>query len=36
VMLRPCVVSVNSIAVLGARVFIAPTADQRDPLARVL
>jgi len=36
VALRPCVASVNSIAVLGARVFIAPTADQRDPLARVL
>jgi acyl-CoA synthetase (NDP forming) len=36
VTLRPCVVSVNSISVLGARVFIAPTADQRDPLARVL
>jgi hypothetical protein len=34
--LRPCVASVSSIAVLGARVFIAPTADQRDPLARVL
>jgi acyl-CoA synthetase (NDP forming)/RimJ/RimL family protein N-acetyltransferase len=36
VTLRPCVASVNSISVLGARVFIAPTADQRDPLARVL
>jgi acyl-CoA synthetase (NDP forming)/RimJ/RimL family protein N-acetyltransferase len=36
VALRPCVASVNSISVLGARVFIAPTADQRDPLARVL
>lgn len=36
VTLRPCVASVNSVAVLGARVFIAPTADQRDPLARVL
>jgi acyl-CoA synthetase (NDP forming)/RimJ/RimL family protein N-acetyltransferase len=34
--LRPCVASVSSISVLGARVFIAPTADQRDPLARVL
>jgi acyl-CoA synthetase (NDP forming)/RimJ/RimL family protein N-acetyltransferase len=34
--LRPCVASASSIAVLGARVFIAPTADQRDPLARVL
>jgi acyl-CoA synthetase (NDP forming)/RimJ/RimL family protein N-acetyltransferase len=36
VILRPCVASVSSISVLGARVFIAPTADQRDPLARVL
>jgi acyl-CoA synthetase (NDP forming)/RimJ/RimL family protein N-acetyltransferase len=36
VTLRPCVASVNSISVLGARVFTAPTADQRDPLARVL
>jgi ATP-grasp domain len=36
VTLRPCVASVNSISVLGARVFIAPTADQRDPLARIL
>jgi acyl-CoA synthetase (NDP forming) len=36
VTLRPCVASVNSLSVLGARVFIAPTADQRDPLARVL
>jgi acyl-CoA synthetase (NDP forming) len=34
--LRPCVASVSSISVLGARVFITPTADQRDPLARVL
>ena len=34
--LRPCVASFNSISVLGARVFVAPTADQRDPLARVL
>jgi hypothetical protein len=30
------VASVNSISVLGARVFVAPTADQRDPLARFL
>jgi acyl-CoA synthetase (NDP forming)/RimJ/RimL family protein N-acetyltransferase len=36
VTLRPCVASVGSTAVLGARVFVAPTADQRDPLARVL
>ena len=34
--LRPCVASNSSISVLGARVFVAPTADQRDPLARVL
>jgi hypothetical protein len=30
------VASFSSISILGARVFIAPTADQRDPLARVL
>jgi len=36
VTLRPCVASVNSISVLGGRVFVAPTANQRDPLARVL
>ncbi|HKN44753.1 MAG TPA: acetate--CoA ligase family protein, partial [Propionibacteriaceae bacterium] len=36
VTLRPCVASVNSISVLGARVFITPTADQRDPLARIM
>jgi acyl-CoA synthetase (NDP forming) len=36
VTLRPCVASASSIAVLGTRVFVAPTADQRDPLARVL
>jgi acyl-CoA synthetase (NDP forming)/RimJ/RimL family protein N-acetyltransferase len=36
VTLRPCVASVSSISVLGARVFVAPTADQRDPLVRVL
>ena len=36
VTLRPCVASVSSVSVLGARVFIAPTADQRDPMARVL
>ena len=36
VTLNPCVASLNSIAVLGARVFVAPTADRRDPLARVL
>ena len=36
VSLRPCVASVNGIAVLGGEVIIAPTADQRDPLAREL
>jgi hypothetical protein len=36
VTLRPCVASVNSISVLGGRVFVAPTANQRDPMARVL
>jgi hypothetical protein len=36
VTLRPCVASVNGIAVLGGTVTIAPTADQRDPLARGL
>jgi acyl-CoA synthetase (NDP forming)/RimJ/RimL family protein N-acetyltransferase len=36
VTLRPCVASASSLSVLGARVFIAPTADQRDPMARVL
>jgi len=34
--LRPCVASVNSISVLGARIFVAPTADQGNPLARFL
>ena len=32
----PCVASVNGIAVLGGTVTIAPTAAQRDPLARGL
>jgi acyl-CoA synthetase (NDP forming) len=36
VSLSPCVASLNSVAVLGCRVLIAPTADRRDPLARVL
>ena len=36
VTLRPCVASYHSIAVLGARILTAPTADQRDPLARTL
>jgi acyl-CoA synthetase (NDP forming)/GNAT superfamily N-acetyltransferase len=36
VSLRPCVASVNGIAVLGGQVVIAPTSDQRDSLAREL
>jgi acyl-CoA synthetase (NDP forming) len=34
--LSPCVVSSSSISVLGARVQLEPTPDQRDPLARGL
>jgi hypothetical protein len=34
--LKPCVAAVEGVAVLGARAFIAPTADRRDPLARTL
>ncbi len=36
VTLSPCVASINSIAILGARIVIAPTDDRRDPLARTL
>jgi len=36
VSLSPCVVSITGLAVLGARIFIAPTDDQRDPMARIL
>ena len=36
VTLSPCVASLSSVAILGARVFIAPTDDRRDPLARTL
>ena len=36
VVLSPCVASVSALAVLGARILIAPTDDRRDPLARVL
>ncbi|HET9646812.1 MAG TPA: GNAT family N-acetyltransferase, partial [Microlunatus sp.] len=36
VTLRPCIASVSGIAVLGAEIVIAPTDDQRDPLARGL
>ncbi|GAA3611975.1 GNAT family N-acetyltransferase [Microlunatus ginsengisoli] len=36
VSLRPCIASVNGIAVLGGTVTIAPTSAQRDPLARGL
>jgi hypothetical protein len=34
--LKPCVAAHQGVAVLGARAFIAPTADRRDPLARTL
>jgi acyl-CoA synthetase (NDP forming) len=34
--LRPCVAALQGVAVLGARAFVAPTADRRDPLARTL
>ena len=34
--LSPCVASLTGIAVLGAAVRLAPTDDQRDPMARVL
>jgi hypothetical protein len=34
--LSPCIASLNSASVLGARVLIAPTADRRDPLTRTL
>jgi acyl-CoA synthetase (NDP forming)/GNAT superfamily N-acetyltransferase len=34
--LKPCVAARRGVAVLGARTFIAPTADRRDPLARTL
>ena len=36
VALSPCVASLTGMAVLGARVFIAPTDDRRDPMARTL
>lgn len=36
VTLTPCLASSHGISVLGARIFIAPTDDQRDPLARTL
>ncbi|MET0692334.1 MAG: GNAT family N-acetyltransferase [Propionibacteriaceae bacterium] len=36
VSLSPCVASLHGISVLGARIFIAPTDDQRDPMARTL
>jgi hypothetical protein len=36
VQLSPCVASFSSIAVLGARVVVAPTNERRDPLARTL
>ena len=34
--LKPCIAARQGVAVLGARAFIAPTADRRDPLARTL
>ncbi len=34
--LSPCVASLTGMAVLGAAVRLAPTDDQRDPMARVL
>lgn len=36
VLLTPCIASRNGVSVLGARIEIAPTHDQRDPLARTL
>ncbi|HYP46195.1 MAG TPA: GNAT family N-acetyltransferase [Propionibacteriaceae bacterium] len=36
VSLSPCVASLSGITVLGARIFLAPTGDQRDPMARTL
>jgi acyl-CoA synthetase (NDP forming) len=36
VTLSPCVASVSGTSVLGARIFIAPTDDRRDPMARTL
>ncbi len=36
VSLSPCVASIHGTAVLGARIFIAPTDDRRDPMARTL
>ncbi|SDS40818.1 Acyl-CoA synthetase (NDP forming) [Friedmanniella luteola] len=34
--LSPCIASRDGMAVLGARIFTAPTDDRRDPLARTL
>jgi hypothetical protein len=34
--LSPCIASISGISVLGARIFVAPTDDQRDPMARIL
>jgi acyl-CoA synthetase (NDP forming) len=36
VTLSPCVATLSGTYVLGARVFIAPTDDRRDPMARIL
>ena len=35
-LLTPCIATRNGLSVLGARIEIAPTGDQRDPLARTL
>ncbi|HET9871401.1 MAG TPA: GNAT family N-acetyltransferase [Propionibacteriaceae bacterium] len=34
--LSPCIASLSGVSVLGARIFLAPTDDQRDPMARTL
>ncbi len=34
--LSPCIASTGGVSVLGARVLVAPTGDQRDPMARTL
>jgi hypothetical protein len=36
VAVSPVIASAGSLAVLGARIHIAPTGDRRDPLARTL
>ena len=34
--LGPCIASRDAMAVLGARIYTAPTDDRRDPMARIL